>query len=82
MTKQNPRFYPPELWVLGSVGDYFGEFMAGGVAVCRIPRLQELMKHVCKHGFEHHVGMVRSHTAAVIAEAVETYLGWELYVHE
>jgi NADPH-dependent glutamate synthase beta subunit-like oxidoreductase/glutamate synthase domain-containing protein 3/NAD-dependent dihydropyrimidine dehydrogenase PreA subunit len=33
MTKQNPRFAPPELWVLGSVGDYFGEFMAGGVAV-------------------------------------------------
>jgi NADPH-dependent glutamate synthase beta subunit-like oxidoreductase/glutamate synthase domain-containing protein 3/NAD-dependent dihydropyrimidine dehydrogenase PreA subunit len=33
MTKHNPRFSPPELWVLGSVGDYFGEFMAGGVAV-------------------------------------------------
>jgi NADPH-dependent glutamate synthase beta subunit-like oxidoreductase/glutamate synthase domain-containing protein 3/NAD-dependent dihydropyrimidine dehydrogenase PreA subunit len=33
MTKNNPRFSPPELWVLGSAGDYFGEFMAGGVAV-------------------------------------------------
>ena len=33
MTKQNPRFSPPELWVLGSAGDYFGEFMAGGIAV-------------------------------------------------
>jgi len=33
MTKENPRFAPPELWVLGSVGDYFGEFMAGGIAV-------------------------------------------------
>lgn len=33
MTKHNPRFAPPELWVLGSVGDYFGEFMAGGIAV-------------------------------------------------
>ncbi len=33
MTKANPRFDPPELWVLGSVGDYFGEFMAGGIAV-------------------------------------------------
>lgn len=33
MTKNNPRFAPPELWVLGSTGDYFGEFMAGGVAV-------------------------------------------------
>ncbi len=33
MTKHNPRFAPPELWVLGAVGDYFGEFMAGGIAV-------------------------------------------------
>ncbi len=37
MTKSNPRFAPPEIWVLGSVGDYFGEFMAGGIAtVCGI----------------------------------------------
>ena len=33
MTKHNPRFEPPELWVLGTVGDSFAEFMAGGVAV-------------------------------------------------
>ncbi len=33
MTKRNPRFAPPELWVLGSAGDYFAEFMAGGIAV-------------------------------------------------
>ena len=33
MTKSNPRFAPPELWVLGGVGDSFAEFMAGGIAV-------------------------------------------------
>jgi len=33
MTKFNPRLSLPELWVLGSAGDYFAEFMAGGVAV-------------------------------------------------
>ena len=33
ITKHNPDFPPPELWVLGSVGDYFGEFMAGGTCV-------------------------------------------------
>ncbi|MDT8274148.1 MAG: FAD-dependent oxidoreductase, partial [Desulfomonilia bacterium] len=33
MTKANPRFDAPELWVLGGVGDSFGEFMAGGTAV-------------------------------------------------
>jgi NADPH-dependent glutamate synthase beta subunit-like oxidoreductase/NAD-dependent dihydropyrimidine dehydrogenase PreA subunit len=33
MTKSNPRFDPPELWVLGGAGDSFAEFMAGGIAV-------------------------------------------------
>ena len=33
MTKHNPRFDPPELWVLGGAGDSFAEFMAGGIAI-------------------------------------------------
>ncbi|EHJ48411.1 Glutamate synthase (NADPH) [Solidesulfovibrio carbinoliphilus subsp. oakridgensis] len=33
MTKRNPKYSAPEMWVLGSVGDYFAEFMAGGTAV-------------------------------------------------
>ncbi len=33
MTKHNPRFAPPQLWVLGGAGDSFAEFMAGGIAV-------------------------------------------------
>lgn len=33
MTKENPRMTPPELWVRDNVGDYFAEFMAGGIAV-------------------------------------------------
>jgi NADPH-dependent glutamate synthase beta subunit-like oxidoreductase/glutamate synthase domain-containing protein 3 len=33
MTKHNPRFEPPELWVFGKVGDSFAEFMAGGIAI-------------------------------------------------
>jgi L-fucose isomerase-like protein len=55
--------------------------MKGGIAVCRTPRLQALMKHLCKEGFEHHVSVVRSLCADVISEAVGTYLGWDLYVH-
>jgi L-fucose isomerase-like protein len=56
--------------------------MDGGIAVCRTPRLQALMKHLCKEGFEHHVSVVRSSCADVVREAVGTYLGWDLYVHE
>ena len=56
--------------------------MAGGIAVCSIPNLQRLMKYMVKNGFEHHVGMVRTHVADIIEEAVTTYLGWDLYRHE
>ncbi|HBI14642.1 MAG TPA: glutamate synthase [Desulfobulbaceae bacterium] len=33
MTKWNPDYTRPELWVLGSVGDTFAEFNCGGIAV-------------------------------------------------
>ena len=33
MTKWNPQYEKPELWVLGSTGDSFAEFNCGGVAV-------------------------------------------------
>jgi len=33
MTKWNPEYTRPELWVLGSVGDTFAEFNCGGMAV-------------------------------------------------
>jgi len=56
--------------------------MDGGIAVCQVNNLQTLMKVICRNGFEHHVGMTRTHVAGVLAEAVENYMGWELYRHE
>ncbi|HVW22697.1 MAG TPA: hypothetical protein VHC86_15890 [Opitutaceae bacterium] len=53
----------------------------GNRAVARIPRLQQLMHYVCAEGFEHHVVMNASRSAAVLAEACERYLGWEVYHH-
>ena len=54
----------------------------GNRAVARVPKLQKLMRHVCREGFEHHVVMNASHSAAVLAEAFDRYLGWEVYHHE
>ena len=54
----------------------------GSRAVVEVPGLQKLLKHVCKNGFEHHVAMSARHSAAIPAEAFETYLGWEVYYHE
>lgn len=53
----------------------------GNRAVARVPKLQKLMHHVCREGFEHHVVMNSSHTAGILAEAFERYLGWDVYHH-
>jgi L-fucose isomerase-like protein len=54
----------------------------GARAVVAVPGLQKLMRYICKNGFEHHAAMNASHSAGVIAEAFENYLGWEIYRHE
>jgi len=54
----------------------------GNRAVARVPKLQKLMHHVCREGFEHHVVMNASRTSGILAEAFERYLGWEVYRHE
>ena len=56
--------------------------MNGCIAVTRVNNLQKLMKHICRNGFEHHVGLVRGHVADILEEAIGNYLGWDLYVHE
>lgn len=64
-------------------GDFTGDRprIDGGIAVCHVPRLQELLDFICRNGFEHHVAMVRTHCAGVIEEAFRTYLGWEITRH-
>lgn len=56
--------------------------MDGCIAVTKVDNLQKLMKHICRHGFEHHVALVRGHVADVLQDAIENYLGWDLYVHK
>jgi L-fucose isomerase-like protein len=54
----------------------------GSRAVVEVPGLQRLLRHVCKNGFEHHLAMNASECADVLAEAFQTYLGWETYLHD
>jgi L-fucose isomerase-like protein len=54
----------------------------GSRAVVEVPDLQELMRYICKNGFEHHAAMNGSRCASVLAEAMETYLGWPVYRHQ
>jgi L-fucose isomerase-like protein len=74
----------------GIIKSYLGEAeftddrydMDGGIAVTRVPDLQRLLNYICKNGFEHHVAMVRGNVRHIIEEAVESYLGWDLYLHQ
>lgn len=53
----------------------------GTRAVAHVPKLQSLMRHVCREGFEHHVVMTSSSSAAILNEALANYLGWDMYWH-
>jgi len=72
--------------ILAYVGE--GRFTAdplqtfGSRAVAEIPDLQTLMQYICKSGFEHHVAINQGSTAAILAEAFETYFGFDVYHHE
>ena len=74
----------------GKIKAYLGEGeitndpygMDGCIAVTKVPNLQKLMKYICRNGFEHHVAACRTHVAEILQDAIENYLGWDLYVHE
>ena len=53
----------------------------GSRAVVEVPKLQHLLKYICRNGFEHHTAMAAAPSAAILAEAFETYFGWDVYRH-
>jgi L-fucose isomerase-like protein len=72
--------------IVGYIGE--GKFtddpfpIDGGVAVCQVPDLRGLLRHITRHGFEHHIAMVRGRWANILRDAIDTYLGWDLHVHD
>ncbi|MBI4477669.1 MAG: fucose isomerase [Acidobacteria bacterium] len=53
----------------------------GGYGVVEVPNLQALLQMICRRGFEHHVAATRALVAAAIADALRTYLCWDVYHH-
>jgi L-fucose isomerase-like protein len=53
----------------------------GTKAVAQIPRLPELMRFICRNGFEHHAAMTSTHCAAAVTEGLGNYLGWDITHH-
>ncbi len=54
----------------------------GGYGVVHIPNFQNLLHYICENGFEHHVAINLSQTAAALHEALGKYMGWETYYHK
>ena len=54
----------------------------GGYGVLEIPDMQGLLRYICENGFEHHVAMSHSRIAPAIFEAMDNYLGWDVYWHQ
>jgi L-fucose isomerase-like protein len=74
----------------GTVSAYLGEGEItddplntfGGYGVVRVPKMQKLLNYICENGYEHHVAINLSKTAAAVDEAMGKYLGWDVYYHE
>jgi L-fucose isomerase-like protein len=53
----------------------------GGYGVVKVPNFQGLLHFICAHGYEHHVTVNPSQTAAAVQEALSKYQGWDIYRH-
>jgi L-fucose isomerase-like protein len=73
----------------GTISSYVGEGVLtddplltfGGYGVVEIPNLQGLLRFICENGYEHHVAINQSQVADAVAEALEKYMGWDVYYH-
>ena len=73
----------------GTISGYVGEGRFtddrletfGGYGVIEVPEFQELLRFICRRGFEHHVAATRATVAAAIDDALTTYKGWDVYRH-
>jgi L-fucose isomerase-like protein len=74
----------------GAIRAYLGEGKVtddtletfGGYGVIEIPNFQGLLHHICENGFEHHVAANLSQCAAAVREALDKYMGWDVYYHQ
>ncbi|MCC6697523.1 MAG: L-fucose/L-arabinose isomerase family protein [Candidatus Hydrogenedentes bacterium] len=54
----------------------------GGFGVAEVPDLQGLLQFICQNGYEHHVAANHSQAARAVYEALEVYMGWDVYWHQ
>jgi L-fucose isomerase-like protein len=52
----------------------------GGYGVAQIPGLRPLLREIVRKGLEHHIAVTKAHVGKAVAEALKTYLAWEIIV--
>lgn len=58
--------------------DPIAEDFFGCAGVAEIPNLQDVLMHVGRNGFRHHVSVTAGHTKAAMVEALENYLSYDV----
>jgi L-fucose isomerase-like protein len=53
----------------------------GGIGVVQISQMQELLRYICEHNFEHHVSVNLSSVSGSVVDALSKYLGWSMHLH-
>jgi L-fucose isomerase-like protein len=54
----------------------------GGYGVIEVPAFQDLLQFICENGYEHHVALNPAPVADILYEAMDKYLGWDVYYHQ
>ena len=62
----------------GFTDDPIAEDFFGCAGVVAIPQLQDVLLHVCRNGYRHHVSVSPGHYVGPLVEALEGYLGFEV----
>lgn len=52
----------------------------GAIGLLEVPELQDLLRYICYHGYEHHVSITQGNQAEVLHEAFDKYLKWDVYL--
>ena len=53
----------------------------GGYGVVKVADFQGLLQFICENGYEHHVTINPTTVAGAVQEALDKYMGWDVYRH-
>jgi hypothetical protein len=49
----------------------------GTLGVLESPNMQDLLRHLCEQGYEHHVAIAQGNQVEIVHEAFSKYMNWD-----